>query len=429
MFMREYQIIDSAGSPDQLRLRLKEAELEQFGESFIPEYVYDAIKRLPRFSSMRRGQQQDAEEFLGLLLEVLHLECAGVMGSDDSRPISSAVSDVASDRSLDGSTLNADVGGWMEVGHKQKPSVTRSSGGDVESPITKIFGGKLRSEFRVNGNKNSVTLTPYQQLQLDIGDTSVSNVVDALKGLTRSERVDGTFATPRGPQDHGTKQFFIETLPPVLILHLKRFHFEGNTTQKIWKKIGYPLELEIPKEVFAHNKRGQYTSRPQGLPKYRLTGVVYHHGKNASGGHYTVDVRRQEGREWIRLDDTVIRRVRPEDVASEGGEEDPKVLAKALEQHKRDQQSLPKNPFSQVGFGDEADGNDTEGEEGNKGWSQVNGSATSPTGASKKWSGAVVNGGNDTPSTAGKRTPKEASRASVKDNKVAYILFYEQIRT
>ena len=57
------------------------------------------------------------------------------------------------------------------------------------------------------------------------------------------------------------------------------------------------------------------------LPKYLLNAVVYHHGKNASGGHYTVDVRRQDGQEWIRLDDTVIRRVRSEDVAEAGTEE------------------------------------------------------------------------------------------------------------
>lgn len=51
--MQEYPVIDSASSVDQLRLRLKDSELEQYGEPFIPEYVYEAIKRLPRFSSMR----------------------------------------------------------------------------------------------------------------------------------------------------------------------------------------------------------------------------------------------------------------------------------------------------------------------------------------------------------------------------------------
>lgn len=52
-FMREFRVIDSATSASQLRLRLKEHEFEQFGSAFTPEYVYDAIKRVPRFSSMK----------------------------------------------------------------------------------------------------------------------------------------------------------------------------------------------------------------------------------------------------------------------------------------------------------------------------------------------------------------------------------------
>lgn len=51
--MREYKVIDSATSVDQLRRRLKNEELEQYGEPFTPEFVYEAIRKLPRFASMR----------------------------------------------------------------------------------------------------------------------------------------------------------------------------------------------------------------------------------------------------------------------------------------------------------------------------------------------------------------------------------------
>lgn len=53
MFQREFKVIDSATSVDQLRRRLKSEELEQYGEPFTPEFVYDAIRSLPRFASMR----------------------------------------------------------------------------------------------------------------------------------------------------------------------------------------------------------------------------------------------------------------------------------------------------------------------------------------------------------------------------------------
>jgi ubiquitin carboxyl-terminal hydrolase 10 len=51
--MREYSVIDSAPTVEQLRLRLKEGELEQYGESFTPDFVYDVMKRLPRFVTMQ----------------------------------------------------------------------------------------------------------------------------------------------------------------------------------------------------------------------------------------------------------------------------------------------------------------------------------------------------------------------------------------
>jgi ubiquitin carboxyl-terminal hydrolase 10 len=51
--MREYSVIDSATTVEQLRLRLKDNELEQYGESFTPDFVYDVMKRLPRFVTMQ----------------------------------------------------------------------------------------------------------------------------------------------------------------------------------------------------------------------------------------------------------------------------------------------------------------------------------------------------------------------------------------
>ncbi|KAI9376678.1 hypothetical protein BJX61DRAFT_538583 [Aspergillus egyptiacus] len=409
MFMKEFRVIDAAHSEEQLRLRLKPTELEQYGEAFVPEFVYEVIRQLPRFRDMRRGHQQDAQEFLGFLLEEMHEECTRAAKVSTKSP--------APTTDVEGSSANGDsADGWLEVGHKQKPAITRSSGHIAsESPITKIFGGKIRSEFRVPGNKPSVTLEPYQPLQLDIGAPDVHNIVDALKGLTKPESIQGDFNSSRGPNVTATKQVFIENLPPVLILHLKRFQYDSVThgTQKIWKKIGYPLDLEIPREVFPPHRRNIMMSQG-GPPKYRLIGVIYHHGKNASGGHYTVDVRRQDGLEWIRLDDTVIRRIKSEDVAEAGGEEDPKVLAAALEQHKRDKN--PANIFNHIDQGDQSDDD--------RGWSQVNGGNSG--GHSNKKATSAINGTpTQSGTSSGVRTP--IGRYGTRDNKVAYLLFYERI--
>ena len=351
----------------------------------------------------------------------MHDECSRAMRSSNAKVSSGAstpTNGVTSPTSESNDPHAIDDGVWHEVGPKQRAAITRSSGAiATESPVTKIFGGKLRSELRVPGMKNSVTLEPYQPLQLDIGSPHVSNIIDALKGLTKPETLHGDFNSPRGPGSTATKQVTIETLPQVLILHLKRFQYDSSGgTQKIWKKVGYPLDLEIPKEVFPQHKRGGLLNHG-GLPKYRLIGVVYHHGKNASGGHYTVDVRRQEGREWIRLDDTVIRRIRSDDVAEDGSEEDPKALAAALEQHKNDQHQSG-NVYEQFAAAEE------EQKQAEEGWSQVNGVASTPSSVGKKWSG-VANGKETPKNSSGKTTP--VNRASIRDNKVAYILFYQRV--
>ncbi|UNI20902.1 Ubiquitinyl hydrolase 1 [Purpureocillium takamizusanense] len=395
MFMHEFKSLASASSPEQLGRTLKTEDLEKYGEPFTPEFVYEAIRQLSRFASMRRGHQQDAEEFLGFLLQSLDDEFTQVMTSPQVNDSETGSVDLTASQS------SADPSGdWLEVGRKQRAAVTRSSGSNSSTPISKIFGGLLRSEFRVPGLKDSITTEPYQPLQLDIGSPDVRNVVDALRGLTRPERLQGDFNSPRGKDVVATKQVFIESLPPVLILHLKRFQFdaEGHGTIKIWKKVGYPLELEIPREALSRQKR--QTMGEGAMPKYKLFSVVYHHGKNASGGHYTVDVRRQDGREWIRMDDTVLRRVRSEDVAEGGSEEEVK------ESRKDNASTGTANRFGAMN--DEDTGDDD-------GWKQVTASA----GGNKRWS-SVVNGTNG---SAKEKQVKE----SIKDNKVAYLLFYQRM--
>ncbi|CRK47634.1 hypothetical protein BN1723_007653 [Verticillium longisporum] len=87
LFMREFQVINSGDSVAKLRKLLKNEELEQYGTSFTPEFIYQAIEPDKRFENMRfiddsqRGHQQDAEEFFGLLLQSLDDECAKVMGA------------------------------------------------------------------------------------------------------------------------------------------------------------------------------------------------------------------------------------------------------------------------------------------------------------------------------------------------------------
>jgi len=270
---------------------------EEFGEAFSPEYVYDALRGLKRFDSMK-GRQEDAEEFLGFLLDGLHEEFLAAIKKAEPKNQQSDKACVKGNQKEDD---------WMEVGRKNKTSITRTT--DVEeTPISRIFGGQFRSVLTCPGSNDSITLQPYQSLQLDIQPDDVKTIGDALKNLTVSECVDD-FYSPKNGLVKATKRLYIETLPPILTLHLKRFIYDNvGGTQKLSKHIGYSTTLSIQPDIVAQARR------PNKAVEYRLFGVVYHHGKSATGGHYTADILCQN--DWLHIDDTAISPISLEEVAS-----------------------------------------------------------------------------------------------------------------
>ena len=55
------------------------------------------------------------------------------------------------------------------------------------------------------------------------------------------------------------------------------------------------------------------------LVRYKLHGVLYHHGESASSGHYAVDVLHRSGdgnseEAWLHIDDEAVNAVQHEDV-------------------------------------------------------------------------------------------------------------------
>lgn len=111
--------------------------------------------------------------------------------------------------------------------------------------------------------------------------------MDALSLISSPETISDMTNKNKVPVE-ATKQVFIETLPPVLILHLKRFNYDARSGQvvKSHKIISFDTEFEVPKDCIAPSKRAALVDSKKN--RYRLSGVVYHHGKSAAGGHYSV---------------------------------------------------------------------------------------------------------------------------------------------
>lgn len=75
---------------------------------------------------------------------------------------------------------------------------------------------------------------------------NVKSVKDALEAISVKEEVSG-MTSASGNEVEAWRQVSLEGLPPILILHLKRFVYEKSGIHKINKKLDYSVDLEIGK--------------------------------------------------------------------------------------------------------------------------------------------------------------------------------------
>ncbi|SCV03939.1 LAMI_0H12156g1_1 [Lachancea mirantina] len=337
-------------------------------ETINPEEFYKAVSKLPKFKDLKWGHQEDAEEFLTHFLDQLHEEFIKSVssltendiwnliksindkdiknvfiknllkykGAEFIKNASTQFKEMLDKNGASGNFQDGHDGGWHEVssskkGKKPKTAAKRTM--EVEpSPITSIFGGQFRSVLDIPQSKEqqSITLDPFQTLQLDISDPEVNDLESALSKFNEPELIP--FKTSTGQDVEAKKQTFIDKLPNVFLIQLKRFSFVNNTeknrmvnynaysgrVEKIHKKINYSHVLNLPTSTITSTHpcvNGQYNA------DYKLIGVVYHHGISSSGGHYTCDVYYAETAKWFRIDDVTVTEIGRDDVLT-GGEDE-----------------------------------------------------------------------------------------------------------
>ncbi|XP_035483721.1 ubiquitin carboxyl-terminal hydrolase 10 isoform X3 [Scophthalmus maximus] len=277
------------------------------GVPFEPTYIYKLLT-LIKSSLSEKGRQEDAEEYLGFTLNGLHEEMlalkklispqeekAPTPNGPESQP---AVEEDVADKDGEGSDDE-----WEQVGPRNKTSITRQAD-FVRTPITDIFGGHIRSVVYQQNSKESATLQPFFTLQLDIQSEKIRTVQEALDTLVARESVQG-YTSKTKQEIEISRRVTLEELPPVLVLHLKRFVFEKTGgCQKLTKNIDYPVDLEISKDILSSGVRSKVV---KGQRTYRLFAVVYHHGNSATGGHYTTDVFHIGLNGWLRIDDQAVK--------------------------------------------------------------------------------------------------------------------------
>uniref|UniRef100_A0A674DZ08 Ubiquitin carboxyl-terminal hydrolase n=1 Tax=Salmo trutta TaxID=8032 RepID=A0A674DZ08_SALTR len=276
------------------------------GAPFEPNYIYRLLT-LIKSSLSEKGRQEDAEEYLGFTLNGLHEEMLALKKlfspQEEKAPTPNGPE---SQSGVDDDTADKEEGSedeWEQVGPRNKTSITRQAD-FVRTPITDIFGGHIRSVVYQQNSKESATLQPFFTLQLDIQSEKIRTVQEALETLVARESVQG-YTTKTKQEIEISRRVTLEELPPVLVLHLKRFVFEKTGgCQKLIKNIDYPVDLEISKDLLSSGVRSKIF---KGQRTYRLFAVVYHHGNSATGGHYTTDVFHIGLNGWLRIDDQAVK--------------------------------------------------------------------------------------------------------------------------
>uniref|UniRef100_A0AAR2LCG0 Ubiquitin carboxyl-terminal hydrolase n=1 Tax=Pygocentrus nattereri TaxID=42514 RepID=A0AAR2LCG0_PYGNA len=264
--------------------------------AFSPDALFYVIWKI--MPSFRGYQQQDAHEFLRYLLDHLHRE---LQGSRNGLPGPSLLSD--------------------------RPNLTSESKCCINGTptiVTSVFGGVLQNEVNclICGTE-SRKFDPFLDLSLDIPSQfrvkrtkdqepgPTCNLHNCLSSFTDLEELDETelyMCHKCKKRQKSTKKFWIQKLPKVLCLHLKRFHWTAFLRNKVDTYVEFPLRgLDMKR----------YLLEPENsLPEsclYDLAAVVVHHGSGVGSGHYTA-YGHHEGR-WYHFNDSTVTLVNEQTVA------------------------------------------------------------------------------------------------------------------
>ncbi|CAK8674390.1 unnamed protein product [Clavelina lepadiformis] len=224
--------------------------------------------------------QEDSHEFLLMLLDALH--------EDLNR-----ITDFKYQEEPDNDHLSDDdaaKAAWMY--HKKRN----------ESIIVELFSGQFKATVQcLHCRKTSRKFDVFRFLSLSLPQHSTS-LHDVIKDFGKPEKMTGDdkWKCPscKVLRD-AVRVIEIWRLPPVLIIHFKRFVHTGRWREKIQTNISFPVSnLDL----------NSYTRGPAMRKPYNLYAVSHHHGGGLDSGHYTASCRSVVDNQWYKYDDTEVSR-------------------------------------------------------------------------------------------------------------------------
>jgi len=157
----------------------------------------------------------------------------------------------------------------------------------------------------------SVKFDVYSTISLPLiqnNDDSPITLTDCLKEFTNAEQLDAQnawFCSKCSNHVCARKKITLWTTPDILILHLKRFHYDrcatgGLVRNKVENQVIFPVDnLDMAPYIM-----GPILDDAPAV--YKLFGVSEHQGCTANSGHYTATVRNSRDGNWYRYNDSHV---------------------------------------------------------------------------------------------------------------------------
>ena len=244
----------------------------------------DFKQQLSTFAPQFSGHHQhDAQELLSYLLDGIHEDLNRVK----NRPF-------VEDKDCDGTQDELDaIAAW-------KNYLTRN-----KSLVVDLFQGQLRNTCKclVCAHVN-IRFEPFMYLSLPIND-SCKSLDDCFDLYVKQETLEGSnqwYCEKCKKHVDATKKSDLWILPPILIVHLKRFKYNDNG--KAGSKNDQPISYPVSQWDLKHhvkNRKGIY-------PMYDLYAVSNHMG-GLGGGHYKATTLNRFDDLWYEFNDSEYKSI------------------------------------------------------------------------------------------------------------------------
>jgi len=271
-----------------------------FAGNLPPFPPFDFLMAVAQFHPfLATGEMHDAQELLAWLLDALNEDLNRVRR-----------------RAPGGGSLGPVVTVGELTGREEERNAAEAWCNHLRSNrsvIVDLFQGQLRSQLRCpECGTRSLTFDPFLHLTLplpkDVDETRLEDVVEL---LCREEALDcdNLWECPGCCQRVlARKKLDLWKLPPLLMVHLKRFEWvqEGplGDPASFFHVRKLNCLVHLPRERLDLKPLMPATTIQKEPLLYDLVAVVDHLGSHVDTGHYTASCRRPTG--WWRFDDSRV---------------------------------------------------------------------------------------------------------------------------